>query len=307
MLIAKKNIGYLVAFFFVSLNAQKTNDFDPKNQVWVIYPMDSKGILNKDGKWFEIKDDYIIYGEDRRLEYISPIRMEKKVIKDFEYGTNWEISGVNTSIHMNVFCDEDCVFLDTLTNEIEIRILELLDSNFNLIGFAEKYNGWREIPAEHNWKGTYIADYYQKKKFKHKIDLSQQLKPKEEIYLFSELNGFSICHINTDGRSGLLKSGYSDFEKIKINETADYIANLNIEKFGKGWRLPSIEELETIYINMKNNDMLVWFDDFHMSSTLRILANGETVVMGLTVDGQVFGASTDYPHSFMTVKDFSID
>jgi hypothetical protein len=233
--------------------------------------------------------------------------MEKKVIKDFEYGTNWEISGVNTSIHMNVFCDEDCVFLDTLTNEIEIRILELLDSNFNLIGFAEKYNGWREIPAEHNWKGTYIADYYQKKKFKHKIDLSQQLKPKEEIYLFSELNGFSICHINTDGRSGLLKSGYSDFEKIKINETADYIANLNIEKFGKGWRLPSIEELETIYINMKNNDMLVWFDDFHMSSTLRILANGETVVMGITVDGQVFGASTDYPHSFMTVKDFSID
>jgi hypothetical protein len=304
MLKFKITIGFLIASFCISLNAQKTNDFDPKNQVWVIYMIDSKGMLDWDGKWFELKEDYIVFGEDRRLEYISSMRMEKKMSTDFENGIGWEITSGNKNYFMNLFCDEDCVFMDTLTKELEIQILELLDSNLNLIGFAEKYGDGREIPAEHNWKGTYIADYYLKKKFKHKIDLPQQLN-QEEIYLFSELNGFSIAYLNVDGNSGLLKSGYGEFEKMKLNEALEFVAHLDVNKFGSGWRLPSIQELEIIYENMKNNDMLVWYDDFHMSSSIEILPSGDTVVLGITVDGQKFGVSKDYPHNFMVVKEFS--
>ncbi len=282
----------------MTLSAQDINSYSFEKKYWVIFPYISNDDFDSDGKWFFLKDSFLVFGEDKRIADVQKVSLKSEQNK---LNTTIEITGINNLV-LKLYFDKDCMFYDSVNQEFDLQIIELLDSNNKIFGFAENYGAG--IPEVNNWQGKLYKKYYQNNQSKHKFN--SIIKPKEEeITLGGAYQDGIIVQINSDSLSGLMISDEQSifYNELTLNDAKNYIKNLNAD--GKSnWRLPSVDELAQIYSNMKYVNLNEnYFDGYFISDSI-LIERGGKYVWGITWKGEKMTTVASQPCRFMPVQEF---
>lgn len=112
--------------------------------------------------------------------------------------------------------------------------------------------------------------------YKNDFKESESIKRNDELYIGKEHLGGIIFYLDDNKKEGKIISK-QDLGQFNLNKAKEKCSLYENE--GKGWFLPSIEELEQVYLSLKEKNILNFSDGYYWSSD-----EGRNVYFGNAVD-----------------------
>lgn len=111
--------------------------------------------------------------------------------------------------------------------------------------------------------------------YKNDFKESESIKINGELYIGKEHLGGIIFYLDDNKKTGMIVSK-NDLGRYNLKEAKEKCKNYIVNE---GWKLPSVAELELIYLNLKSKGIIQFVEDYYWSSD-----EGRNVYFGNAVD-----------------------
>lgn len=160
-----------------------------------------------------------------------------------------------------------------ILNLFPSELLNVADKNSIKI---EEFNWWLSNVIIEKPDLKKVIDHFSKMYINEKPQEVSKLTNNDSLYIGKEYLGGIIFHLEENGKNGLIVTK-QELGKLTLKEAIQKCKTYSDN--GSGWYLPSIEELEFIYKNLKAKSIGTFSNDYYWSSD-----EGKNIYFGNAVD-----------------------